>query len=445
MLKNSTAVSEDGRFNEALLGVLDENRKGLLAIAGRIASWDEAEEVVQDATAKALMHRPTNDPQRLLWWLMRVTANRARDVVRKKRPLMSGLTPNGKTVWARERDDVIESEVLDREGLARAADAISRLSPHHQETFLMRASGNLSRKSIAELTGRTQRQVKRDLASARAELFRVVCDKDESLCEGFGPLLRAYAGGLLNNAERTRAKLHLMHCGSCRSRWAEFKRVESGISLLIPPALLVPGGRGLFNLPDFFEGILARISRPVNYVLDSAHTAVSLAVANSQAAVSVTAAMLAGICAVSLQIESTVSSLSAASGRQASIRAAGSMAGADSRAGSIRSVATGAGKDAITVAGATVGKPQAAGPSPSRRYQVTSNTSGKPGFEVEAGHKYSVTSATSGPPSVRPRPAVEGRAYQPVAKVQPVPTGPSVEPQQALKSPSIVPSPYKLK
>lgn len=226
-------------FEELLLDVVSSNRANLLAIARRIAGPQEAEEVLHDVIAKALSHQPVHDGKRLLWWLIRVTTNRSIDVAKRKRPLVSGLRPEGKQVWSGSERLPSEVAVIERESFARAADAIGQLTENQKAAFIMREGGSHPHRVISKAMGRTRRQTQRDLEKARAKLYRIAAEDSESLCREAGELMAGYAAGTLDVADRLKAKRHLMHCGACRAHQASFRKLYSdrrrlGLGLILP-------------------------------------------------------------------------------------------------------------------------------------------------------------------------------------------------------------------
>jgi RNA polymerase sigma-70 factor, ECF subfamily len=126
---------------------------------------DRAEDLAQEAFARALVHKPENPRG----WLFVVAANMARDDARRamrERRHLTLLTaePSADTLAAEE---AVEAE-SDR---ARVRAALAELSPRDREVLLLWDSG-LSYDEIAAQTGLARGAIGTTLARARRRLVR---------------------------------------------------------------------------------------------------------------------------------------------------------------------------------------------------------------------------------------------------------------------------------
>jgi len=127
--------------------------------------WDQerAEDLAQEAFARALEHRP----ERAKGWLFIVAANMARDEARKAARERRHLT-----LLARETPDHVPSSHETLEGdldRARVRQALEQLAPRDREVLLLWDSG-LSYEEIARHTGLASGAVGTTLARARRRL-----------------------------------------------------------------------------------------------------------------------------------------------------------------------------------------------------------------------------------------------------------------------------------
>jgi RNA polymerase sigma-70 factor (ECF subfamily) len=127
--------------------------------------WDpeRAEDLAQEAFARALVHKPEN----ARGWLFVVAANLARDearrAVRERRHLT--LLRDTPAPVAASPDEAVEAEHEE----ARVRTALERLTPRDREVLLL-WDGGLSYDEIAEHTGLARGAVGTTLARARRRL-----------------------------------------------------------------------------------------------------------------------------------------------------------------------------------------------------------------------------------------------------------------------------------
>jgi RNA polymerase sigma-70 factor (ECF subfamily) len=149
-----------------------------LAITGNQA---DAEEVVQEAVMKAFLHlRQFRGEARFSTWLVRITANEARALLRRQRrwlydPMEVEL-PDGR-VQRRDFPDPAETpaERLERQEIGEVLhSAVALLPPKYGQVFVMRDLQQLSIRETARQLGLTRSTVKARLWRARLRLRRTI-------------------------------------------------------------------------------------------------------------------------------------------------------------------------------------------------------------------------------------------------------------------------------
>src|SRR5881397_2750960 len=136
--------------------------------------WDaeRAEDLAQEAFARALVHKPEN----ARGWLFIVAANMARDDARKaareRRPLM--LLKSEPEAEARAPED----ELDDAAQRARVRLALEQLTPRDRETLLLWDAG-MNYEEIAAQTGLAKSAVGTTLARARRRLAEAYDERNE--------------------------------------------------------------------------------------------------------------------------------------------------------------------------------------------------------------------------------------------------------------------------
>ena len=161
-----------------------------------------AEELAQDAFAKAFAALRTFDPQyRLISWLLRIAQNTAIDYLRRIRPDTVSLDDDR---GGRELESVlIDAHAIsplvhaERADLARAIDAaLARLRPEYRRLVVLRYQEDQSYEEISEMLGLPLGTVKSHLHRARHELARLMVDS------GWGPQASA-PGSSAETPQRT--------------------------------------------------------------------------------------------------------------------------------------------------------------------------------------------------------------------------------------------------
>ena len=124
---------------------------------------DRAQDLAQEAFARALVHKPEN----ARGWLFVVAANMARDDARRaarERRHLTLLKSEPSAVRAEPEEEI---DAADRQGRVRAA--LERLSPRDREVLLLWDAG-MSYDEIAAQTGLARGAVGTTLARARRRL-----------------------------------------------------------------------------------------------------------------------------------------------------------------------------------------------------------------------------------------------------------------------------------
>lgn len=178
---------------EAVARLFDENRPRLLALATRLVSSSEAEDVVQDAFVSTLRHHHQFRGQALpSTWLYRVTFNAALMRLRTRRrkgaesldalPNEVAETSLSRTTQGRPDPSV---EVERREARRALEAAIASLRPVDRQIVKMRFVEGMSTEEVAEATGLSVAATKTRLHRARATL------RDALAADARAPMLTA--------------------------------------------------------------------------------------------------------------------------------------------------------------------------------------------------------------------------------------------------------------
>lgn len=163
---------------EAVGRLFDENRARLIALATRLVSSGEAEDVVQDAFVSTLRHHHQFRGQALpSTWLYRVTFNAALMRLRTRRrkgaesldALPHEVAESSMARTRPERPDPSRDAEL-AETRRALDDAIATLRPVDRQIVRMRFVDGMSTEEVAEATGLSVAATKTRLHRARAAL-----------------------------------------------------------------------------------------------------------------------------------------------------------------------------------------------------------------------------------------------------------------------------------
>jgi RNA polymerase sigma-70 factor, ECF subfamily len=141
-------------FYEAVSPYLDK----MARVAGRLANFQEQDDVVQTALAQAWEHRASFDPSKgaLSAWILAITAHEATKVRRRL----------ARRIWSSEA----EAKAGDVEREIDLNSALRRLSPRERLAVDLRYFADLSTSEAAAVMGCSEGTVKSTLASARQRL-----------------------------------------------------------------------------------------------------------------------------------------------------------------------------------------------------------------------------------------------------------------------------------
>jgi len=143
----------------------------LVRLAGRLTSWDQAEDVVQEALSRAWQKRGQFDPRRgtVRSWLIAITADQARTERRR----------------ARRRGAVVEEQAVISEDIANRATAdihlqrcLARLSARQQLAIDCYYFADLAIADVAVVMECSVGTVKSTLADARGKLRALLGEAD---------------------------------------------------------------------------------------------------------------------------------------------------------------------------------------------------------------------------------------------------------------------------
>ncbi len=141
-------------------------RPALVTLAARLTSWDQADDVVQEALARAWVKRRLFDPRRgtLKAWLLAITADQARLERRRssRRPLLG---------VSRDEPGSVSLDDAENPGVAKY---VERLSPRQRLAVDCYYFADLSVAEVAAVMRCSEGTVKSTLADARARLRALI-------------------------------------------------------------------------------------------------------------------------------------------------------------------------------------------------------------------------------------------------------------------------------
>jgi len=150
-------------------------RLDVYRVAARIVGPDEADDVAQDAFLRAFHRLDTFRGKSFRAWLLRITHNRALNVVARRTP--APVDPVEQQERQQEeaprRQDPARS-LEDSERRARLARKLEQLRPAHRSVLVLRDLEGFSYEEIAEITDSPLGSVKGRLHRAREELIEIL-------------------------------------------------------------------------------------------------------------------------------------------------------------------------------------------------------------------------------------------------------------------------------
>jgi RNA polymerase sigma-70 factor (ECF subfamily) len=180
--KELVAMVLAGR-SEAFEPLVTPYRGPLLALAFRLTgNREDAKEVAQEALLRAFRHLARFDTSRSFRnWLFQITANQARDRLRKKRREADLAAGAGRELRPDEDPDAGRRASEFRSDLQKC---LSVLGPREREVFILRDLEELNIKETARALGCSSLSVRVNLSSARRKLRDAIRTMSPHLEEG---------------------------------------------------------------------------------------------------------------------------------------------------------------------------------------------------------------------------------------------------------------------
>lgn len=177
---------------------------------------DDAADAYQRGLEIFLIHARRLEAASAHSWLFRVVANEAAAVRKQRLRLVGPATGEPFDEEARHLPSP-EEQVLGREALAHAGEALYALKADELRALMLRAEGH-SYAEIAEASGWTFTKVNRALTEGRRRLRarRAAIDAGEE-CDRWRPLFGALLAGSASARDVTGARRHLRGCPACRA------------------------------------------------------------------------------------------------------------------------------------------------------------------------------------------------------------------------------------
>lgn len=217
---------------EEIEKILRDNAAMMLRSARRVSLCeDDAQDAVQVASERFLLHRGRIASETLTGWLVTVTRNEALRI-RTRRTRTDDLDASERQVvhdGAGPDELVVQEEQLD---LAR--EALAGLKPQERQALLLQAEGH-SYDEIAQKLGWTRTKVNRNLTEGRARLRRhadgIIAGEG---CAVAGPRINRLAAGAATAEDIVALRPHLRRCSACRAR---LRQARGGRWAVLPPAV----------------------------------------------------------------------------------------------------------------------------------------------------------------------------------------------------------------
>ena len=155
--------------------LVENYRLDVYRVAARIVGPDEADDVTQDAFLRAFHKLDTFRGESFRAWLLRITHNRALNVVARRNP--EPVDPvdqhEGREAEGPPRQDPARS-LEDSERRDRLASKLEQLRPAHRSVLVLRDLEGFTYEEIAEITDSPLGSVKGRLHRAREELIEIL-------------------------------------------------------------------------------------------------------------------------------------------------------------------------------------------------------------------------------------------------------------------------------
>jgi RNA polymerase sigma factor (sigma-70 family) len=277
----------------AALALLARHGAQILTTARRYsATPEDAEDAYQRAFEILLTKAPSTSEKDLVPWLKTVVKHEA-FAIRRQRERSAPVSDDGELAEPPASGAPTHDRAERFERLRLGAEALHRLKPQEVRCLVLRAEG-YSYKEICELTGWTYTKVNRCLTEGRrAFLRRVAGIEAGSECERLAPALSALADGEISGEALRGLRPHLKTCLACRARLKEYRAAPKRVAALLPPAALASSGDG-GPVRGLLESLLGAAQHKAAALGERAHAAAELATGQKVAAVTASAAALAG-------------------------------------------------------------------------------------------------------------------------------------------------------
>jgi RNA polymerase sigma factor (sigma-70 family) len=285
------------------LALLERHGAQILATARRYAATPEdAEDAYQRAFEILLTKAPTTREDELVPWLKTVVKHEA-FALRRQRERHSPVTDDGQ-LGDRPTPPAVTHDQAERyEQLRQGAEALRHLKPQEIRALRLKAEG-YSYREICEVTGWTYTKVNRCLTEGRQAFARRLAGIQGGVeCERFAPLLSALADGEASAEQLALLRPHMRTCLACRARLKAFRAAPARVAAVVPPAALAAAAAGplrswlesaLGGAQQKLEAALGATQQKAAAVGERAHAVAELAVGQKMAAVTASAAALAG-------------------------------------------------------------------------------------------------------------------------------------------------------
>jgi RNA polymerase sigma-70 factor, ECF subfamily len=155
--------------------LVESYRLDVYRVAARIVGPDEADDVTQDAFLRAFHKLDTFRGESFRAWLLRITHNRALNVVARRKPELVDPVEQQE----RQEDDAPRTQdparsLEDSERRARLTSKLEQLRPAHRSVLVLRDLEGFTYEEIAEITDSPLGSVKGRLHRAREELIEIL-------------------------------------------------------------------------------------------------------------------------------------------------------------------------------------------------------------------------------------------------------------------------------
>jgi RNA polymerase sigma-70 factor (ECF subfamily) len=168
-LSSRTSTSAHRQFSESASGAIAElfrkhNRLLIRFLAVRLGSYQEANDVAQEAYARLLELERPNAIGFLRAYLFKIAGNLAIDRIRARAVVRRADTLE---LFEQEGDaDCLEREIDAAQEARRFWDSLQELPRHYRQAVVLNRIRDLSCEQIARQMGRTDRTVRRYIAAA---------------------------------------------------------------------------------------------------------------------------------------------------------------------------------------------------------------------------------------------------------------------------------------